>query len=171
LTFGSGVEGFSILGLILIRLSLTDFLEELLWLEMLSLALLVLLTLVSVLEFLDLRFSWFLDDFFKIEFLGWLFEIFGSLWTTTLSGIVAIEAGILVSLSKLIVSACEVSRMVFVGAALVRFKLKSLELPVGRATVILFETETLGGSPVTSVSAGGSAVFEADSIRTAVFGR
>jgi len=31
LTFGSGVEGvFSILGLILIRLSLTDFFEELL---------------------------------------------------------------------------------------------------------------------------------------------
>jgi len=135
-------------------------------------ALLVLLILVSVWEFLDLRFSWVLEVFFKIEFLGWLFEIFGNLLTITLSGIVAIEAGILASLSKLIVSACEVSRMVSVGPALVRFKL-SLDILVGKATVIFFETETLGGNAVISVStwAGGSAVFEADSIRMAVFGR
>jgi len=95
--------------------------------------------------------------------------------TITLSGIVAIEAGILASLSKLIVSACEVSRMVSVGPALVRFKL-SLDRLVGKATVIFFETdetETLGGNAVISVSTwvGGSAVFEADSIRMAVFGR
>lgn len=171
LIFGSGVDGFSILGLILIRLSLTDFFEELLWLEMLSLALVALLILVSVLEFLDLRFSRVLEDFFKIEFLGWLFEIFGNLLTITLSGIVTIDAGMLASLSKLIVSACELFKMVFVGPSLDRFKL-SLDRLVGKATVIFFETEGLAGSSVISVLswAGGSAVFEADSILAAVFG-
>lgn len=175
LIFGSGVDGFSILGLILIRLSLTDFFEELLWLEMLSLALVALLILVSVLEFLDLRFSRVLEDFFKIEFLGWLFEIFGNLLTIvvafTLSGIVTIDAGMLASLSKLIVSACELFKMVFVGPLLDRFKL-SLDRLVGKATVIFFETEGLAGSSVISVLswAGGSAVFEADSILAAVFG-
>lgn len=153
LIFGSGVDGFSILGLILIRLSLTDFFEELLWLEMLSLAsvaLLVLLIVVSVLEFLDLRFSRVLEDFFKIEFLGWLLEIFGNLLTITLSGIVTIDAGMLASLSKLIVSACELFKMVFVGPSLGRFKL-SLDRLVGKATVIFFETEGLAGSSVISV--------------------
>jgi hypothetical protein len=150
---------------------LTDFFEELLWLEMLSLALVALLILVSVLEFLDLRFSRVLEDFFKIEFLGWLFEIFGNLLTITLSGIVTIDAGMLASLSKLIVSACELFKMVFVGPSLDRFKL-SLDRLVGKATVIFFETEGLAGSSVISVLswAGGSAVFEADSILAAVFG-